>query len=145
MSVPTLASHEHLPDLLLASFDQLAFFITASPRLSFKDAETLKLALVQTKLWFRLAPLRPQNAMYLFLWLSSMSDDFFLLLARKCTISLSIMAHWLTVLHNAPQPRFVSDCPGRALAAILCAVDAEGFGAGLTWILETTSQSNTRF
>lgn len=145
VSVPTLAAHEQLPDLLLSSFHQLASFITASPRLSFKDAETLKLAIMQTRLWFRLVPLRPQNAMYLFLWLSSMSDDFFPLLARKCTISLSIMAHWLAVVHNAPQPWFVSDWPGRVLHAILSTVDAEGLGAGLTWILETISQPNTRF
>ncbi|RDI88647.1 Cytochrome P450 [Venturia inaequalis] len=139
LSVSTLAPHEQLPHLLLASFHQLGLFITASSHLSLKDAETLKLAIMQTKLWFRLVPLRPQNAMYLFLWLSSMSDDFFQMVARKCTISLAIMAHWLTVVYNAPHPWFVSDWPGRALKAIMSAVDAEGFGAGLTWISEVMS------
>ncbi|QDS75209.1 hypothetical protein FKW77_000079 [Venturia effusa] len=134
--VPPLSANEELPELLLASLDKLSVFTTTLPHLRTNDVETLRLAILRTKLWFRLVPLRPQNAMYLFLWLSSMSDDFFALVERKCTISLAIMAHWLTVVYNAPHPWFISDWPGRALKAIMLAVNAEELGAGVSWISE---------
>jgi hypothetical protein len=133
--VQSLTDPNELHPRLLASLDQLAALVTTSSSMAVNDVETLCLAIAQTKLWFRLVPLRPSNAMHLFLWLGSMSDTFFQRVHCKCPIALAATAHRLTIIHNAPHPWFVFDWPSRAIMAIADAVEAAGTPWVMSWVL----------
>ncbi|KAF2102771.1 hypothetical protein NA57DRAFT_52324 [Rhizodiscina lignyota] len=128
-----LLDPETLDLALVASLNRLSSLIGTSHTAS-NDADTLRLAIKQTKLWFRLVPPRPKSITYIVLWVSTMSDDFFALLSRHIPIALALLAHWVVPLYHAPQRWFMSDWPRRVTMAIFEELKAAGILDSVAWV-----------
>jgi hypothetical protein len=130
-----LTATDQLPGSLVDSLDRLSSLIASSPSLNSGDVETLLLAIAQTKLWFRLVPPHPQNHTYLMLWVGSMTEAFFVLVASRSPHALALMAHWLVPLYHAPKLWFISDWPQRMILAVLDELTSVKMNNSIEWVM----------
>jgi hypothetical protein len=132
--IPTLDSglEKSLDGLQSASF--------LSSEASLLSKRVFSLAVMQTKQWFHLVPIRPSGLNFTVHWFIMIPDEYVEMVKEKKPLALALLCHWLVPLYHVPREWFLGDWPERIVAAI-----AKRLGPSrelVKWVLEEVDISS---